>query len=153
MLATYTRRIWVCSVLISLSRDTEKNRGYPSSCDKFPICHWNLNSISAHNVMKISLLSAYISNHNFDILCLTETYLDSSISSNDNNLTIPGYDLYTADHPSNVKYECMCVCACVRVHVSVCVYVCVGLCMRVCVCVEDGQAGVRYSITSRVHQI
>ena len=153
MLATYTRRIWVCSVLTSLSRDTEKNRGYPSSCDKFPICHWNLNSISAHNVMKISLLSAYISNHNFDILCLPETYLDSSISSNDNNLTIPGYDLYTADHPSNVKYECMCVCACVRVHVSVCVYVCVGLCMRVCVCVEDGQAGVRYSITSRVHQI
>ena len=151
MLATYTRRIWVCSVLISLSRDTEKNRGYPSSCDKFPICHWNLNSISAHNVMKISLLSAYISNHNFDILCLPETYLDSSISSNDNNLTIPGYDLYTADHPSNVKYECMCVCVCARA--CECVCVCVGLCMHVCVCVEDGQAGVRYSITSRVHQI
>ena len=37
------------------------------------------------------------------MLCLSETYLDSSISSNDNNLTIPGYDLYRADHPSNVK--------------------------------------------------
>ena len=122
MLATYTRRIWACSVLISLSRDTEKNRGYPSSCDTFPICHWNLNSISAHNVMKIYLLSAYISNHNFDILCLRENYNLNYISGNDNNLTIPGYDLYTADHPSNVKYECMSVCACV----------CLGLCMRVC---------------------
>ena len=30
-------------------------------------------------------------------------YLDSSISSNDNNLTMPGYDLYRADYPSNVK--------------------------------------------------
>ena len=34
-----------------------------------------------------------------------ETYLDSSISSNDNNFTIPGYDQYTSDHPSNVKRE------------------------------------------------
>ena len=27
------------------------------------------------------------------IVCLSETYRDSSISSNDNNLTIPGHDL------------------------------------------------------------
>ena len=104
MLATYIRHIWVCSILITLSGDIEKNPGpKPSSCDKFSVCHWNLNSISAHNFIKISLLRAYVSTHNFDILCLSETYLDSSISSNDNNLTIPGYDLYRADHPSNVK--------------------------------------------------
>ena len=30
-------------------------------------------------------------------------YLDSSISSNDNNLTIPCYDLYRADYLSNAK--------------------------------------------------
>ena len=34
-----------------------------------------------------------------------ETYLDSSISSSDNNFTIPGYDQYTSDYPSNVKRE------------------------------------------------
>ena len=39
----------------------------------------------------------------FDIQCLSEPYLDSSISSNDNSLTTPNYDLYTADHQSNVK--------------------------------------------------
>ena len=50
MLATYIRHICVCSVLITLSGDIEKNPGpKPSSCDKFSICRWNLNSISAHN--------------------------------------------------------------------------------------------------------
>ena len=34
---------------------------------------------------------------------LSETYLDSCISKKDNNLTLPGYDLYRADRPSNVK--------------------------------------------------
>ena len=95
MLATYIRHTWVCPILITLSGDIEKNTGpKPSSCDKFSICNLNLNSISAHNFIKISLLRAYISTHNFDILCLSETYLDSNISSNNNNLTIPGHDIF-----------------------------------------------------------
>ena len=95
MLATYIRHTWVCPILITLSGDIEKNTGpKPSSCDKFSIYNWNLNSISAHNFIKISLLRAYISTHNFDILCLSETYLDSNISSNNNNLTIPGHDIF-----------------------------------------------------------
>ena len=81
----------------------------PSSCNKFSICHWNLNSISVHNFIKLSLLRAHISVHNFDILCLSETYRDSTISSNDSNLIIPGYDLYRADHPSNVKCGGICI--------------------------------------------
>ena len=74
-----------------------------SSCDKLSVCLGNPSSISAHSLMKISLLCAYISTRNFDSLCLLETYLDSSISSNDNNLTIHGFDLYRADHPFNFK--------------------------------------------------
>ena len=111
MLATYIRHIWVCSILINLSGDVEKNPGpKPSFCDTFFICHWNLNSISAHNFIKITLLHVYVSTHNVQILCLSETYLDSSISSNENNLKIPGYDLYGADHPSNVKHGWVCMC-------------------------------------------
>ena len=61
ILATYIRHTWVCSILTTLSGDIEKNQGLkPSSCDKFSICHWNLNSISAHNFVKISLLRAYV---------------------------------------------------------------------------------------------
>ena len=72
MFGAYIHHIWVCSILITLSGDIEKNSGpKPSSCDKFNICHWNLNSISAHNFIKIYLLRAYVSTHNFDILCLS----------------------------------------------------------------------------------
>ena len=55
------------------------------------------------NFIRISLLRAYVSTHNFDILYLSETYLDSSISSNGNNLTILGYDIQKADYLSNIK--------------------------------------------------
>ena len=106
MLATYIRHIWVCSILITLSGDIEKNPGpKPSYWNKFPVCHWNLSRISAHNFIKISLLRAYFSTYNFDILCLLKIYLDWIIFSNDSSLTVPGYDLYRADHPSNVKRE------------------------------------------------
>ena len=40
VLARYIRHIWVCSILITLSDDIEKNPGpKPSSCDKFFKCH------------------------------------------------------------------------------------------------------------------
>ena len=55
-----TRHIWVCSILITLSSDAEKNPGpKPSSCEKLFICHCNLNCILARNFIKISLLRAY----------------------------------------------------------------------------------------------
>ena len=40
---------------------------------------------------------------------MSETYLDSSILSDDKNLEIPGYDLIRADHPSNSKRGGVCV--------------------------------------------
>ena len=75
----------------------------------FSICHLNLNSISAHNFTKISLLTAYVLVHNFDIICLSETYLNSEISTDDKNLEIPGYYLLRADHPSNNKRGGVCI--------------------------------------------
>ena len=38
-----------------------------------------------------------------DAICLLETYLDSSIKSDNDNLEIPGYNLVCSDHPSNNK--------------------------------------------------
>ena len=61
--------------------------------------HWNLNSISAHSYVKISLLKAYLSIHKFDIVCLSETYLDTSVPLHDVNLEIQGYELVQSDHP------------------------------------------------------
>ena len=39
---------------------------------------------------KISLLSAFISVHKLDIICLSETYLNSETSPDDDSLEIPG---------------------------------------------------------------
>ena len=52
--------------------------------------------------MKVSLLRVYISTDKFDVICISETYLDSD-TSNDDNLKIAGYNLILADHPSNTK--------------------------------------------------
>ena len=47
--------------------------------------------MSAHNYSKISLLTAYIPIHDFDIICLSETYLMSTTDINDEDFKIPKY--------------------------------------------------------------
>ena len=99
-----------CSSLILLSGDIETNPGpTPSSGQCFSICHWNLNSITAHNFAKLSLLTAYNLVHSFDIICLSETYLNSETPPNDTRLELPGYNLFRSDHPSNNKRGGVCV--------------------------------------------
>ena len=94
--------IWVHALLIRQSGDIETNPGpKPNPCHSFSICHWNLNSLTAHNYLKVSLLRAYVAIKKFNVVCLSETYLDSL--SDDDNLNIPGYNVIRADHPSNTK--------------------------------------------------
>ena len=70
---------WYFFRLLELFGDIEFNTGpKPYYNQSFSICQWNVNSMSAHNYSKISLLTAYISMHNFDIICLSETYLTST---------------------------------------------------------------------------
>ena len=74
--------------------DVEINPGPLSNCKEyFSICHWNLNSISAHDYSKLFLLKTYIILRKFDIICLSETYLDSTIPKDDDKLQIPEYTL------------------------------------------------------------
>ena len=57
--------------LLLLSGDMETNPGPdPSYSNSFSYCDWNLNSIAAHNFMKMSLLQVYNAIHRFDIICL-----------------------------------------------------------------------------------
>ena len=87
-------------LLLTLSRDIELNPGPKRRASQtLSIFHWNLNRICAHNFAKLSTLRAYLSVHKCDIICLSETYLDSSID--DENLEISGYYLIRSDHPSN----------------------------------------------------
>ena len=50
----------------------------------FSLCHWNVNSLVAHK--KIPSLAAYNSVYRYDIICISESFLDSAISDDDNIL-------------------------------------------------------------------
>ena len=45
----------------------------------------------------------------YDIICLSETFLDSAIESDDTRLNIEGYNLIRADHPGNKKRRGVCM--------------------------------------------
>ena len=99
---------WLYILLIILSGDVELNPGPKrKAAQTLSVCHWNLNSICAHNFTKLSLLRAYVSVHKFDNICLSETYLDSSID--DVSLEISGYYLIRSDHPSNKRCSGICI--------------------------------------------
>ena len=88
--------------------DIEINPG-PKKLKKnsLSVCHWNLNSLSAHNFSKLTQLKAYISKYKHDFICLSETYLDSSIP--DSLLEIDGYNLIRLDHPNDIKTGGVCI--------------------------------------------
>ena len=91
-------------MLLLCNRDVEFNPG-PKKNKEFPLscCHWNVNSLLAHDCAKVTSLEAYNSVFKYDFICISETYIDSTISSDNNNLNILGYNLIRADHPSNSK--------------------------------------------------
>ena len=59
--------------------------------------------------MKVSQIQAFNLVHKFDILCISETHLDFSVSKDDNALSIEGYSILRADNPSNAKSGGVCI--------------------------------------------
>ena len=55
------------------------------------------------------LLKAYNAIYKYDFICLSETYVDSSILSDHVWLDFEGYKLVCADHPNNVKQGGVCI--------------------------------------------
>ena len=82
--------------------DIESDPGpQKSKQNSLSICHWNRNSLSAHNFAKLMQLKAYNSIYKHDFICLSETCLDSTTANN--MPEIEGYNLVRADHLNNVK--------------------------------------------------
>ena len=79
-----------------------------AAVEHFSCCHWNVNSLAAHDYKKFSLLE-YNAIHHCDLTCVSETYRDSSISNDENNISIKGYSLVRADQPSNTKQGGVCI--------------------------------------------
>ena len=70
-----------------LSGDIEKNLGSKKDFSQiFSIGHWNLNGLVSHNFTKVALLKVYLSVQSFGIFCISETYLNSSITEDDDSL-------------------------------------------------------------------
>ena len=86
-----------CCLFLRHHGDIEVNSGLSI------FCRWNVNSLAAHDYKKVSLLDAYNAIHHYDLICASETYLDSSISNDKKDISVKGYSLVRADHLSNTK--------------------------------------------------
>ena len=53
-------------------------------------------------------MKAYNTVNKFVIIHLSDTFIDSSILTENNNLKLNGYKMVKADHPNNVKRGSMC---------------------------------------------
>ena len=95
-------------ILLVNSGDIETDPG-PRKSSPIKICHWNLNGLAAHDFIKVPLIEAFVSTHNFDILCLSEIFLDLTIDLNDGNINIDGSFILRVDHPSNNKRGGFCI--------------------------------------------
>ena len=87
--------------------DIEENPGPKYFCLTF--CHWHLRGPTAHDSIKILLLQPYVTQHNYDIICLSETFLNSSSDSSSTRISIDGYNLIRSDHPSDSKRGDICI--------------------------------------------
>ena len=72
---------FVCCMALTLfiCGDVELNPGPKNTKSYyFSLCHWNLNSLSVHDFSKLSLIETYSTHHSFNMICLSETNLESS---------------------------------------------------------------------------
>ena len=63
----------------------------------------------AHSYNKLFILRIYVAVYKFDVSCLSETYLDFTVASDDGNLGILGYNLVRSDHSANTKRRRTCL--------------------------------------------
>ena len=68
-----------------------------------------MNSLTANNFEKVNPLEAYNTVNKFDIISLSESFHNSSIRTENNNLKINGYKMVRAGHPNNVTRGAVCV--------------------------------------------
>ena len=95
-------------LLIFCSGDVEVNPG-PKIKRQLSFFHWNLNGLAAHSFIKVSLLQALAVTHNYDIVCLSETFLDSSVSNEDERIRIEGYNFCRRITQVTKKGRCLCI--------------------------------------------
>ena len=67
-------------------------------------CTWNINSITANDFLRASLMEAYNSVYNYDLIGIVETHLDSTVDKD--RLDLNGYTFIKDNHPQMIqKFE------------------------------------------------
>ena len=93
-----------------LHGNVETNHGPNKKYKPFTCCHWNVNSPTAHYMVKLSSIAAYNTIHEYDFICIKGTYLDSSVHTDDRDILMNSYSIIRADHPSNNNRGSVCIC-------------------------------------------
>ena len=97
-------------LLIIISGDIHPNPGPSNDNSKtLSICHWNLNSLWVDSFAKLNHIAAFLTVKKFDIFCVSESFLDSSISDDDPRLAIQGYTLLRKDFPADSRRGGVCL--------------------------------------------
>ena len=103
-----TTKVGLYSIVISLSGDIELNPG-PNRNGSLKFCHWNLNSISAREQVKIPIIEAYNSVHRYDIFAISETMLNSTVHNDDIFIKGLSREIYRSDHVNNIRIGGVCI--------------------------------------------
>ena len=91
---------WWIFALILKDGDVEQNPGDPKNILKF--MHWNLNSIVAHDGIRVPLIQSYNIIQNYDLISITETALNESTSNE--IIHLDGYIPIRKDLPSGTTH-------------------------------------------------
>ena len=77
--------------------------------NQFNFCHWNLNGLMAHDKLKLALIEAYNAVYHYDVIGISETFLNSKI--NDSDICIQGFshDVFRKDHPNDTSRGGVCL--------------------------------------------
>lgn len=104
MIGVHGHHIWLFLTIIRQSGDIEENPGHKYNSNQlFSFCQWNLNSMTAHTILKYPFWGFIF----HSIISMKFVYqrrnLDSIIAVDDNNLELTGYNLLSVEHVSNCK--------------------------------------------------
>ena len=92
------------------SYDIETNHGpVRNPINSLPVCQWNLNSALIDDFIKLAQVEAYLAINKFDIICLSETFLDSFISADDPRMILNNCNQLRWEHPSDRKKGGVCI--------------------------------------------
>ena len=90
-------------MLIMQHGGIESDLGLSKKHRPLTCCHWNVNSLTAHKMIKKLLIETYNSNQKYGFICISETCLDCVVCDDDKELAMEGYNLIPEDHSSNLS--------------------------------------------------